>query len=58
MYRGVRRKWVNIISTRNQEIQAEMTLRAIELLALPAHRHPALVLDIGCGSGPVSYTHL
>ena len=51
MYRGVRRKWVNIISTRNQEIQAEMTLRAIELLALPAHRHPALVLDIGCGSG-------
>ena len=28
-----------------------MTHRAIELLALPEHRHPALVLDIGCGSG-------
>ena len=38
-------------NTRNQEIQAEMTLRAIELLALPEHRHPALIMDIGCGSG-------
>lgn len=28
-----------------------MTLRAIELMALPEHRRPALVLDIGCGSG-------
>lgn len=28
-----------------------MTLRAIELLALPEHRHPALIMDIGCGSG-------
>ncbi|WFD30195.1 18S rRNA (guanine(1575)-N(7))-methyltransferase [Malassezia sp. CBS 17886] len=38
-------------NTRNQEIQAEMTLRAIELLALPEHRKPGLVLDVGCGSG-------
>ena len=38
-------------SSRNQDIQAEMTLRAIELMALPEHRKPALVLDIGCGSG-------
>lgn len=38
-------------STRNQDIQAEMALRAIELMALPPHRHPALILDIGCGSG-------
>lgn len=28
-----------------------MTLRAIELMALPEHRKPALILDIGCGSG-------
>lgn len=28
-----------------------MTLRAIELLALPEHKQPALILDIGCGSG-------
>lgn len=28
-----------------------MTVRAIELLALPEHRHPGLILDIGCGSG-------
>ncbi|WFC97700.1 18S rRNA (guanine(1575)-N(7))-methyltransferase [Malassezia yamatoensis] len=38
-------------NTRNQEIQAEMTFRAIELMALPEHRRPGLVLDIGCGSG-------
>lgn len=40
-----------IFSTRNQEIQADMTIRAIELMALPEHRKPGLVLDIGCGSG-------
>lgn len=34
-----------------QTIQSEMTYRALELLALPDHRHPALLLDIGCGSG-------
>ncbi|CDS00596.1 hypothetical protein [Sporisorium scitamineum] len=28
-----------------------MTERAIELLMLPEHRKPALLLDIGCGSG-------
>ena len=38
-------------NTRNQEFQAEKTLRAIELLALPEHRHPALIMEIGCGSG-------
>ncbi|GAC96429.1 hypothetical protein PHSY_004009 [Pseudozyma hubeiensis SY62] len=38
-------------NTRVQTIQAEMTERALELLMLPAHRTPALLLDIGCGSG-------
>ncbi|SJX61639.1 probable BUD23-Protein involved in bud-site selection [Sporisorium reilianum f. sp. reilianum] len=38
-------------NTRVQTIQAEMTERAIELLMLPEHRKPALLLDIGCGSG-------
>ncbi len=38
-------------STRVQTIQAEMTERAIELLMLPEHRKPALLLDVGCGSG-------
>lgn len=28
-----------------------MTYRALELLSLPEHRKPALLLDIGCGSG-------
>jgi len=36
-------------NTRNQEIQAQMTDRAIELLSLPPG--PAMLLDIGCGSG-------
>ncbi|CDO52656.1 hypothetical protein DV451_004440 [Geotrichum candidum] len=35
-------------STRVQHIQAEMTLRALELLNIPPAQH---VLDIGCGSG-------
>lgn len=41
------------ISTRVQHIQAEMTSRALELLALPAWKQEsgALLLDIGCGSG-------
>lgn len=38
------------LSTRNQRIQAEMTNRAIELLALPP-RESLFLLDIGCGSG-------
>ncbi|PWN51518.1 putative BUD23-protein [Violaceomyces palustris] len=38
-------------NTRVQTIQAEMTERAVELLMLPEHRKPALILDIGCGSG-------
>ncbi len=37
-------------STRNQQIQADMTYRALELLALPPDE-PAFLLDIGCGSG-------
>lgn len=35
-------------SSRIQAVQASMTRRALELLALPG---PSLVLDIGCGSG-------
>ncbi|KEG06950.1 methyltransferase-like protein [Trypanosoma grayi] len=37
-------------STRVQAVQRTMTLRALELLGLP-DGHPALLLDIGCGSG-------
>ncbi|CED83579.1 probable bud23-protein involved in bud-site selection [Phaffia rhodozyma] len=37
-------------NTRIQTIQASMTHRAIELLALPEGSSP-LILDIGCGSG-------
>ncbi|KAH9577570.1 18S rRNA (guanine(1575)-N(7))-methyltransferase Bud23 [Trypanosoma melophagium] len=37
-------------STRVQLVQRAMTLRALELLDIPAG-HPALLLDIGCGSG-------
>jgi len=37
-------------NTRNQAIQAQMTERALELLNLPEGQ-PALLLDIGCGSG-------
>ncbi|KAG6860925.1 hypothetical protein C0995_005880 [Termitomyces sp. Mi166 len=37
-------------STRNQQIQADMTYRALELLNLPPEE-PAFLLDIGCGSG-------
>ncbi|THU87234.1 williams-Beuren syndrome critical region protein 22 [Dendrothele bispora CBS 962.96] len=37
-------------NTRNQQIQADMTYRALELLNLPPDE-PALLLDIGCGSG-------
>jgi 2-polyprenyl-3-methyl-5-hydroxy-6-metoxy-1,4-benzoquinol methylase len=39
-----------VSSTRNQQIQAEMTYRALELLNLPP-TEPAFLLDIGCGSG-------
>ncbi|CCK72046.1 18S rRNA (guanine1575-N7)-methyltransferase KNAG_0I02610 [Huiozyma naganishii CBS 8797] len=35
-------------STRVQHIQAKMTLRALELLNIPAN---SFVLDVGCGSG-------
>jgi len=37
-------------NTRIQQIQADMTYRALELLNLPPGE-PALLLDIGCGSG-------
>lgn len=37
-------------SSRNQEIQAQMTYRALELLALPPDSS-SYILDIGCGSG-------
>ncbi|KAF8586532.1 S-adenosyl-L-methionine-dependent methyltransferase [Ramaria rubella] len=37
-------------NTRNQEIQATMTHRALELLALPEDQS-SFILDIGCGSG-------
>ncbi|KAF5358367.1 hypothetical protein D9756_001423 [Leucocoprinus leucothites] len=37
-------------NTRNQQIQADMTYRALELLNLPPEK-PAFLLDIGCGSG-------
>ena len=39
-----------IFSTRIMYIQRKLTKRAIELLALP-YGMPAVVLDIGCGSG-------
>lgn len=39
-----------IASTRNQQIQADMTYRALELLNIPPEE-PAFLLDIGCGSG-------
>ncbi|EIN07252.1 S-adenosyl-L-methionine-dependent methyltransferase, partial [Punctularia strigosozonata HHB-11173 SS5] len=37
-------------NTRIQQIQAQMTYRALELLNLPLDE-PAFLLDIGCGSG-------
>lgn len=37
-------------NTRNQQIQADMTYRALELLNMPQSQ-PAFLLDIGCGSG-------
>ncbi|KAI6144787.1 S-adenosyl-L-methionine-dependent methyltransferase [Pisolithus thermaeus] len=37
-------------NTRNQQIQADMTYRALELLNMPPSQ-PAFLLDIGCGSG-------
>ncbi len=37
-------------STRNQQVQRDMTYRALELLDLPSDQ-PAYLLDIGCGSG-------
>ncbi|KIY43596.1 S-adenosyl-L-methionine-dependent methyltransferase [Fistulina hepatica ATCC 64428] len=37
-------------NTRNLQIQADMTYRALELLNLPPEQ-PAFLLDIGCGSG-------
>ncbi|KAI0030377.1 williams-Beuren syndrome critical region protein 22 [Vararia minispora EC-137] len=42
------KKYTN--NTRIQQIQAEMTYRALELLNLPPDE-PAFLLDIGCGSG-------
>uniref|UniRef100_A0A161ZX98 Methyltransferase type 11 domain-containing protein n=1 Tax=Daucus carota subsp. sativus TaxID=79200 RepID=A0A161ZX98_DAUCS len=38
-------------SSRIMEIQAQLSERAIELLALPDDDVPRLLLDIGCGSG-------
>ncbi|XP_021893198.1 probable 18S rRNA (guanine-N(7))-methyltransferase [Carica papaya] len=38
-------------SSRIVEIQAELSERALELLALPDDGVPRLLLDIGCGSG-------
>ncbi|XP_031270909.1 18S rRNA (guanine-N(7))-methyltransferase RID2 [Pistacia vera] len=38
-------------SSRIIEIQAQLSERALELLALPDDRVPRLLLDIGCGSG-------
>ncbi|BBN09859.1 18S rRNA (guanine1575-N7)-methyltransferase [Marchantia polymorpha subsp. ruderalis] len=38
-------------SSRIIEIQAKLTERALELLALPSDGIPRLLLDIGCGSG-------
>ncbi|KAI7746656.1 hypothetical protein M8C21_030236 [Ambrosia artemisiifolia] len=38
-------------SSRIVEIQAELSERALELLALPDDGIPKLLLDIGCGSG-------
>ncbi|KZT40835.1 williams-Beuren syndrome critical region protein 22 [Sistotremastrum suecicum HHB10207 ss-3] len=37
-------------NSRNQQIQSQMTHRALELLNLPPDQ-PAFLLDIGCGSG-------
>ena len=37
-------------NTRMIEIQAELTERAMEILAIPAGK-PRLLLDIGCGTG-------
>ena len=42
--------YLSSLSTRIQQIQADMTHRAIELLALP-EGEPKFLLDIGCGSG-------
>uniref|UniRef100_A0A7S3C4T1 18S rRNA (Guanine-N(7))-methyltransferase n=1 Tax=Prasinoderma singulare TaxID=676789 RepID=A0A7S3C4T1_9VIRI len=38
-------------ASRNVEIQAKLTSRAIELLALPEDGRRKLLLDVGCGSG-------
>ncbi|XP_026453328.1 18S rRNA (guanine-N(7))-methyltransferase RID2-like isoform X1 [Papaver somniferum] len=38
-------------SSRITEIQAKLSERALELLALPDDDVPRLLLDIGCGSG-------
>ncbi|KAH9934726.1 S-adenosyl-L-methionine-dependent methyltransferase [Fomitopsis serialis] len=42
------KKYTN--NSRIQQIQADMTYRALELLSLPPDQ-PAFLLDIGCGSG-------
>lgn len=38
-------------ASRNVEIQAKLTARAIELLALPKDGKRKFLLDVGCGSG-------
>ena len=38
-------------SSRVMEIQEKLTLRALELLALPEDGIPKLLLEVGCGSG-------
>jgi len=49
-YRVLSKSKCRICSTRIQQIQADMTYRALELLNLPPSE-PAFLLDIGCGSG-------
>ena len=49
--RSVRLACIKVyLSSRNQEIQSQMTQRAIELLSLPPDTS-MMLLDIGCGSG-------
>lgn len=38
-------------SSRVMEIQEKLTMRALELLALPEDGVPKFILDVGCGSG-------
>jgi 18S rRNA (guanine1575-N7)-methyltransferase len=44
-------------NTHISEVQAKLTQRALELLALPDDGQPRLLLDLGCGSGLSGYGH-